>query len=108
LFTVIVIFLLTRIIISVVNRVFQQIESGDLTVPWLHADTARATRYLVVVLVWIFAIVVAYPYVPGSNTDAFKGVSVLLGVMLSLGSAGLVNQIMSGLTIRSLFAALHG
>jgi small-conductance mechanosensitive channel len=99
LFTVIVIFLLTRIFVRVVNRIFQQIESGDLTVSWLHADTARATRYLVVVLVWIFAIVVAYPYVPGSNTDAFKGVSVLLGVMISLGSAGLVNQIMSGLVV---------
>lgn len=99
LFTVVVIFLLTRIIIRVVNRIFQQVESGDLTVPWLHADTARATRYLVVVLVWIFAVVVAYPYVPGSSTDAFKGVSVLLGVMISLGSAGLVNQIMSGLVV---------
>ncbi|HET8782022.1 MAG TPA: mechanosensitive ion channel domain-containing protein [Pyrinomonadaceae bacterium] len=99
LFTVVVIFLLTRVIVRVVNRIFQQIQSGDLTVPWLHADTARATRYLVIILVWIFAIVVAYPYVPGSNTDAFKGVSVLLGVMLSLGSAGLVNQIMSGLVV---------
>jgi small-conductance mechanosensitive channel len=98
-FTVMVIFLLTRILVRVVNRVFNQVEKGDLTLPWLHRDTARATRYLVVVLVWIFAIVVAYPYVPGSNTDAFKGVSVLLGIMISLGSAGLVNQIMSGLVV---------
>ncbi len=99
LFTVVVIFLLTRVIVRVVNRIFQQIEKGDLTLAWLHADTARATRYLVLVLIWIFAIVIAYPYVPGSNTDAFKGVSVLLGVMLSLGSAGFVNQIMSGLVV---------
>jgi len=99
LFTVVVIFLLTRIVVRIVSRVFQQVETGDLTLPWLHADTARATRYLVVVMVWIFAIVIAYPYVPGSNTDAFKGVSVLLGVMISLGSAGLVNQIMSGLVV---------
>jgi small-conductance mechanosensitive channel len=42
---------------------------------------------------------VAYPYIPGSNTDAFKGVSVLLGLMLSLGSAGFVNQLMSGLVV---------
>ena len=99
LFTVVVIFLLARLVVRVVSRVFQQVETGDLTLPWLHADTARATRYLVVVMVWIFAIVVAYPYVPGSNTDAFKGVTVLLGVMISLGSAGLVNQIMSGLVV---------
>jgi small-conductance mechanosensitive channel len=98
-FTVLVIFLLTRIVTRLVSGVFRQVEKGDLTLPWLHADTARATRYLVIVLIWIFAIVVAYPYFPGSGTDAFKGVSVLLGVMISLGSAGLVNQIMSGLVV---------
>ena len=98
-FTVVVIFLLTRIVTRIVSGVFSQVEKGDLTVPWLHADTARATRYLVVVLVWIFAIIVAYPYFPGSGTDAFKGVSVLVGLMISLGSAGLVNQIMSGLVV---------
>jgi small-conductance mechanosensitive channel len=98
-FTVLVIFLVTRLIVRVVSGVFRQVEKGDLTIPWLHADTARATRYLVILLLWIFAITVAYPYVPGSNTDAFKGVTVLVGVMISLGSAGLVNQIMSGLVV---------
>ena len=50
-------------------------------------------------LIWLFALVLAYPYLPGSNSDAFKGVSVFVGLMLSLGSSGIVNQIMSGLTI---------
>jgi small-conductance mechanosensitive channel len=98
-FTVIVIFLITRIVVRIVSRVFRQVEKGDLSLPWLHSDTARATRYLVVIMIWVFAITVAYPYIPGSNTDAFKGVSVLLGVMISLGSAGLVNQIMNGLVV---------
>lgn len=98
-FTVVVIFLLVRIVARLVSGIFRQVEKGDLTVPWLHADTARATRYLVITLIWIFAIVVAYPYFPGSGTDAFKGVSVLLGVMISLGSAGLVNQVMNGLVV---------
>lgn len=99
LFTVIVIFLLTRLVIRLISGLFQQAERGDLTLPWVHSDTARATRYLVIVLMWLIAIVVAYPYVPGSDTDAFKGITVLLGVMVSLGSAGLVNQIMSGLVV---------
>ena len=98
-FTVVVIFLITRILVRIVSGVFRQVEKGDITLPWLHADTARATRYLVVILVWIFAITIAYPYIPGSNTNAFKGVSVLLGIMISLGSAGLVNQIMNGLVV---------
>jgi small-conductance mechanosensitive channel len=39
---------------------------------------------------------VAYPYLPGSNTEAFKGVSVFVGLVISLGSSGIVNQVMSG------------
>ena len=98
-FTVVVIFLMARILARVVDRIFLQVEKGDLDVSWLHPDTARATRRLVRVLIWIFAITVAYPYIPGSSTDAFKGVSVFVGLMVSLGSAGLVNQVMSGLVV---------
>ena len=50
-------------------------------------------------LLWLFAIVMAYPYMPGSQTDAFKGVSVFIGLIVTFGSSGLVNQIMSGFMI---------
>jgi small-conductance mechanosensitive channel len=70
-----------------------------MSVSWLHADTAKATRRLTVVLIWIFAVTVAYPYIPGSESEAFKGISVFVGLMVSLGSAGLVNQVMSGLVV---------
>jgi small-conductance mechanosensitive channel len=59
--------------------------------------TARPTRKLTQALLWVFAIVMAYPYFPGSNTEAFKGLSVLVGIMLSLGGAGVVGQAASGL-----------
>ena len=48
---------------------------------------------------WMFALVVAYPFLPGSGTDAFKGISVFIGLLISLGSSGVVNQVMSGLTV---------
>ena len=48
---------------------------------------------------WLFALAIAYPYLPGSDSDAFKGVSVFAGLMVSLGSSGLVNQVMSGFTL---------
>jgi small-conductance mechanosensitive channel len=98
-FTVVVIFLLTRIGARIVNRFFYEVEQGRLASSWLHSDTARATRRLVTVLIWIFGLVVAYPYIPGSSSDAFKGISVLVGLMVSLGSAGFVNQVMSGLVV---------
>jgi small-conductance mechanosensitive channel len=82
-----------------VNRFFRSVEIGWLRVSWLEAETARATRRLAIVLIWIFALTVAYPYIPGSQSDAFKGISVFVGLMISLGSAGFVNQLMSGLVI---------
>lgn len=99
LFTVLVIFLLTRLVVRVASAFFISAETGTLTSSWLQPDTARATRRMVVVLIWIFAIVVAYPYIPGSRTEAFKGVSVFVGLMLSLGSAGLVGQVVGGLVV---------
>jgi small-conductance mechanosensitive channel len=68
-------------------------------VPWLFPETAQPTRRIVVALLWLLATVVAYPYMPGSSSDAFKGVTVFVGLMVSLGSSGLVNQIMSGFTL---------
>jgi small-conductance mechanosensitive channel len=99
LFTVLVIFVLTRIIVRAVDGFFRTVERGAMSVAWLEADTAKATRRLTVVLIWVFAVTVAYPYIPGSDSQAFKGISVLVGLMVSLGSAGLINQVMSGLVI---------
>ena len=99
LFTVIVILFAARVIAHGVRALFSGIERGTVGLPGLHPETAGPTRRIVVVLVWIVAIAVAYPHLPGADSDAFKGLSVLVGVMLSLGSAGIINQMMSGLTL---------
>jgi small-conductance mechanosensitive channel len=99
LFTVVVIILIARWGSRLVNAVFNEVESGRLTFSWLERETARTTQTLVLVAIWLFALVVAYPYIPGSNTEAFKGVSVLVGLMITLGSTGLINQIISGLFV---------
>jgi len=75
------------------------VERGDLNLAWIDQYTVRATRSLVRIGVWLFALAMAYPYLPGSETEAFKGISVLLGVMLSLGSSNFVGQGMSGLIL---------
>ena len=66
------IFLITRGAVGFVNAFFRNIERGWVRVPWLDAETARATRRIVVVLLWIFAITAAYPHIPGSHTEAFR------------------------------------
>ena len=79
--------------------VFAGIERGTLRLPGIHPETARATRRLVTTAIWLFAVVVAYPMLPGSGSDAFKGVSVFLGLMVTLGSSGVMGHMMSGLVI---------
>ena len=50
-------------------------------------------------MIWLFALVAAYPYIPGSDSEAFKGVGVFVGLMLSIGSSGIVNQAVSGMML---------
>src|SRR5882672_5559592 len=98
LFVVAVIIALANAFARGVGSYFLAVERDEVSIPWLSGETARATRLLLTILIWAFALVIAYPHIPGSASDAFKGVTVFLGLMVSLGSAGLVNQIMSGLT----------
>jgi hypothetical protein len=99
LFMVALILVAARLLVRAVGGLFAGVERGAIAVGWLVPTTARTTRVLVATLIWVFALVFAYPYIPGSGTDAFKGISLLLGVMISLGSAGFINQFMSGLVI---------
>ncbi len=99
LFTVAVILVATRLVVGLAAVWFRAVEQGQIEVRWLHPETAAPTRRLVSALLWVFGVIMAYPYMPGSQTEAFKGVSVFLGLILTFGSTGLVNQIMSGFMI---------
>ncbi|HGY9625888.1 TPA: mechanosensitive ion channel family protein [Pseudomonas putida] len=69
------------------------------TLRWLTAETLQPTTRLVSLAIWLFALVMAYPYLPGSDSDAFKGLSVLLGLMISLGATNVVGQGVAGLIL---------
>ena len=99
LFTVFLILLFTRFVVRLCQVLFQAVEEGRLSMPYVYAETAQPTRRLVTTVIWLLGGVLAYPYLPGSESDAFKGVSVFVGLVLSLGSSGIVNQMMSGLCI---------
>jgi small-conductance mechanosensitive channel len=99
LLTVLVIVLVARAVQDAVSLFMQHVQSGRLRVPFLHPETVGATRRLLNVGVWGLALAVAYPFLPGSGSDAFKGLSVLFGLMITLGSTGVVTQLMSGLVV---------
>jgi len=84
---------------GVVNRFLQPFIVGQVSQGWLDRDTARPTRNLAYAFVWIFAIAMAYPYLPGADSDAFKGLSVLIGLMISLGSTSIIGQGANGLIL---------
>ncbi len=94
-----VIVVLTRFLTRMVAAFLDAVERGRFQVRGLYPETLQATRRVSVIALWLFAGVVAWPYIPGSGTEAFKGLSVLVGVMLSLGATGVVNQILSGLVL---------
>ncbi|MFO1399140.1 MAG: mechanosensitive ion channel [Burkholderiales bacterium] len=95
----IIVFVIAHWIDRVQKAFFESVENGRVRVSWVDRDTARPSRKLVTMAVWVFAVVMAYPYIPGSDTDAFKGLSVLLGLMVSVGASGLVGQAASGLIL---------
>jgi small-conductance mechanosensitive channel len=90
------IFLLARGLIAMVRPFFDGIERRKLDVGWIDADTAKPTRRIFAMAVWAFAAVMAYPYLPGASSEAFKGVTVLLGLMVTLGGSSLFGQAASG------------
>ncbi len=99
LLTVLGIILFTRFMVGVVNRFFAAVERGTVTLPWAYQETAQPTRRIMVALLWLFALVVSYEYLPGAQSDVFKGASVFVGLVVSLGSSGIMNQVMSGLMV---------
>ncbi|WP_374684523.1 mechanosensitive ion channel family protein [Scandinavium hiltneri] len=96
---VLIIFLITSFIIKLLKVLLNQVAAGKVQLPGLHPETVGTTRKLISVMVWLFALSAAYPFLPGANSLAFKGISVFFGLMLTLGSAGVMNHAMSGLVL---------
>ncbi len=99
LLVVALIVVIARAVNGVMRTFYDGVQAGRVTVGWIDADSARATRRLTTIAVWVFALVMAYPYIPGSDSDAFKGLSVLIGLMVSVGASGIVGQAASGLIL---------
>jgi small-conductance mechanosensitive channel len=78
---------------------FDAVARGRVSMPGVYPDTAVPMRRLAVALLWLAAMAMAYPYIPGSGSAGFKGISLFVGVIISFGSAGVVQHLMSGLML---------
>ncbi|MGE5236383.1 MAG: mechanosensitive ion channel family protein [Acidobacteriota bacterium] len=99
LFFLAVIAVLTFYGVRFVRFVFREIEHASIILPGFDAEWAGPTYKIVRFLVVIFAVIFAYPYLPGSSSKAFQGVSIFLGVLLSLGSSSAVANAVSGVIL---------
>ena len=99
LFFLVLIILATRYLLKAISLTFGAVRDGKLRLSGFHSEWAEPTYRLVRILVLAFALVVAFPYLPGSQSEAFKGVSLFVGVLFSLGSSGAVGNMVAGVLI---------
>lgn len=99
LFSILVIYFVMKYVIRFVSYVFHEIEAEKLKISGFHADWAMPTYSIVKFLLYAFMFVLIFPYLPGSDSNIFKGVSVFIGVLFSLGSSSAITNMVAGLVI---------
>jgi small-conductance mechanosensitive channel len=82
------------------NRIFfRRITQGAITFQGFDPEWAQPTERIARFAIIAFALVVAYPYIPGSSSDAFKGIGLVIGLMFSLGSPSVIGNLVAGLSL---------
>jgi small-conductance mechanosensitive channel len=99
LITILVLIVIFRYVLQFFSYLRAEIEKGALTLPGFYADWANPTYQIVRVLILAFMLIVIFPYLPGSDSAVFKGVSVFIGVLFTFGSAGALSNIVSGIVM---------
>ncbi len=99
LFFLVVLFYVTSRIVKLLHLVFHGIATGRVRISGFHRDWAEPTFKIVRGMVWVLFIIVAFPYLPAADSPAFRGVSVFLGVLFSLGGMGAIANVIGGTVI---------
>ena len=99
LFFIVVIAVITYYVLKFLRYLASEIERERIVISGFYSDWAIPTFKLVQIFILIFAFVVVFPYLPGSDSPAFKGISIFLGVLFSLGSTSAVANIVAGIVI---------
>lgn len=99
LFTIFVIWLAVKYLVRLVRYLASEIQSERLKIGGFYADWAMPTFHIVRFLLYAFMIAMIYPYLPGSKSGVFQGISVFVGLIVSLGSSTVIGNIIAGLVI---------
>jgi small-conductance mechanosensitive channel len=90
---------LIRVILRAVYTFFSRVDRGWIRLETFDRDLALPTYRIVRVVIIVFGLVIAYPYIPGSDSEAFKGMSIFFGVILSIGSSSFIANIIAGYSL---------
>jgi small-conductance mechanosensitive channel len=96
---VVLVVLMTRYVLKAMILVADGVQQGTIQFQDFDPEWAQPTYRIARILVVAFAVVVAYPYIPGSQSQAFKGVSLFLGLVFSLGSSSVISNVIAGYTM---------
>lgn len=99
LFKIVVIIVCFHYIVKAIHYLSNEVASGNLKINGFYADWAYPTYFILRLLLYSFMFVMIWPLLPSSNSEVFQGVSVFIGVLISLGSSSIVGNVMAGLVM---------
>jgi small-conductance mechanosensitive channel len=100
LFYLLVILVITRLVLRGLGFIFEQAHRGVISLePWVHRDVARPTSQILKAIIIVIALFFIAPLVPGTGSTAAKGISVILGLMISFGSTSTVGNLIAGVVL---------
>jgi small-conductance mechanosensitive channel len=88
--------LIIRWLLKLIRLFFHRVADGTITLAGFETEWALPTERILRLLLIAFALVIAYPYIPGSDSEAFKGISLMLGLVFSLGSSSVIGNLIAG------------
>lgn len=100
LFYILVIVVVTRVALRAIGFIFDQAHRGVISLePWVHADVARPTAQIIKAIVIVLALFFVAPLIPGTGSTAARGITVILGLMVSFGSSSTVGNLIAGVVL---------
>ena len=99
LFTIFIIYMAVKYLVRLFRYLADEIQSEHLKLRGFYPDWAIPTYHIIRFLLYAFMLAMIYPYLPGSNSGVFQGISVFVGLIVSLGSSTVIGNIIAGLVI---------
>ena len=97
--TIIVIVLVARYLIRIIGLVFEGLRSRRINLKNFYPEWAETSFSLIKLMIYVLTAVIVFPYLPGSSSPAFQGISIFVGVLVSLGSTTAVANVIAGIVL---------